>query len=107
MDFGIVLEAFERWFKLPPDRQRHHHHHPEHPPVRDYRHGQHLHPLLDPYRLVLRGRLALAEVQTPLAHCLCFGEEDLTDEEIHEVMNLIYDSNPPKYEIKDNQSAYE
>ena len=27
----------------------------------------------------------------------CFGKEDLTDEEIHEIMNIIHHGNPPKY----------
>ena len=30
----------------------------------------------------------------------CFGKEDLTDEEIHEIMNIIHHGNPPKYKIK-------
>ena len=29
----------------------------------------------------------------------CFGKEDLTDEEIHEIMNIIHEGNPPKYKI--------
>jgi len=29
----------------------------------------------------------------------CFGEEDLTDENIHEIMNIIHHGNPPKYKI--------
>jgi hypothetical protein len=29
----------------------------------------------------------------------CFGKEDLTDEEIHEIMNIIHHGNPPKYKI--------
>jgi hypothetical protein len=35
-----------------------------------------------------------------LANDSCFGEEDLTDEDIHEIMDLIHKGNPPKYEIK-------
>lgn len=30
----------------------------------------------------------------------CFGKENLSDEEIHEIMNIIHKGNPPKYEIK-------
>ena len=33
----------------------------------------------------------------------CFGEEDLTDEEIHEIMNIIHKGNPPKYKIQDDE----
>ena len=29
----------------------------------------------------------------------CFGKEDLSDEEIHEIMNIIHHGNPPKYKI--------
>lgn len=29
----------------------------------------------------------------------CFGKEDLTDEDIHEIMNIIHEGNPPKYKI--------
>ena len=29
----------------------------------------------------------------------CFDKEDLTDEEIHEIMNIIHHGNPPKYKI--------
>ena len=35
----------------------------------------------------------------------CFDKEDLTDEEIHEIMNMIYKGNPPKYEIKKNKNG--
>lgn len=34
-----------------------------------------------------------------LANGPCFGKEDLTDEEIHEIMNIIHHGNPPKYKI--------
>ena len=40
-----------------------------------------------------------------LANDSCFGEEDLTDEDIHEIMNLIHKGNPPKYEIKERKKA--
>ena len=36
---------------------------------------------------------------TLLGHCQCFGGEDLTDEDIHEIMNIIHHGNPPKYKI--------
>lgn len=29
----------------------------------------------------------------------CFGPENLTDEDIHEIMNIIHQGNPPKYKI--------
>ena len=29
----------------------------------------------------------------------CFDKEDLTDEEIHDIMNIIHHGNPPKYKI--------
>jgi hypothetical protein len=32
-------------------------------------------------------------------------DEDLTDEDIHEIMNLIHKGNPPKYEIKKKKKA--
>ena len=35
----------------------------------------------------------------------CFGEEDLTDEDIHEIMNLIHKGNPPKYEIRRKEES--
>lgn len=35
--------------------------------------------------------------------CLC--DEDLTDEEIHEIMNIIHHGNPPKYEIKKTEDG--
>ena len=37
----------------------------------------------------------------------CFGKEDLNDDDIHEIMNIIYKGNPPKYEIKQNESMNE
>ena len=40
-----------------------------------------------------------------LANDSCFGEEDLTDEDIHEIMNLIHKGNPPKYEIKRKEES--
>jgi hypothetical protein len=33
------------------------------------------------------------------------NEEDLTDEDIHEIMNLIHNGNPPKYEIKRKEES--
>ena len=42
---------------------------------------------------------------TSLATDSCFGEEDLTDEDIHEIMNLIHKGNPPKYEIKRKEES--
>lgn len=42
----------------------------------------------------------------PLLACgPCFEEEDLSDEEIHEIMDMIYKGNPPKYEIKKNKNG--
>ena len=35
----------------------------------------------------------------------CFGEEDLTDEDISEIMDLIHKGNPPKYEIKRKEES--
>ena len=32
-------------------------------------------------------------------------DEDLTDEDIHEIMNLIHKGNPPKYEIKRKEES--
>ena len=32
-------------------------------------------------------------------------EEDLSEEDIHEVMNIIHDGNPPKYEIKKTEDG--
>ena len=115
MDFEIVLESFERWFK-----------------------GYQLTDcditnivmgiILVVLLIVLIVMLVIISIQTlfwtrigwffedfwhwlkrntPLGHCQCFGEEDLTNDEIHEVMNLIYDSNLPKYEIKDDFSVNE
>lgn len=40
-----------------------------------------------------------------LANDSCFGEEDLTDEDIHEIMNLIHKGNPPKYEIRRKEES--
>ena len=40
-----------------------------------------------------------------LANDSCFGEEDLTDDDIHEIMNLIHKGNPPKYEIKRKEES--
>ena len=40
-----------------------------------------------------------------LANDSCFGEEDLTDEDIHEIMNLIHNGNPLKYEIKRKEES--
>ena len=40
-----------------------------------------------------------------LANDSCFGEEDLTDEDIHEIMDLIHKGNPPKYEIKRKEES--
>lgn len=51
----------------------------------------------------LKRRRIIRSLFTPnyltLANDSCFGEEDLTDEDIHEIMNLIYHGNPPKYKI--------
>ena len=33
----------------------------------------------------------------------CFGKEDLSNEEIHEIMNIIHKGNPPKYKIQDDE----
>ena len=33
----------------------------------------------------------------------CFGKEDLSDEEIHKIMNIIHKGNPPKYKIRDDE----
>ena len=35
--------------------------------------------------------------------CLC--DEELTDEDVHEIMNMIYKGNPPKYEIKKTEDG--
>ena len=35
----------------------------------------------------------------------CFEEEDLSEKEIHEIMDMIYKGNPPKYEIKKNKNG--
>ena len=40
-----------------------------------------------------------------LANDSCFSEEDLTDEDIHEIMDLIHKGNPPKYEIKRKEES--
>ena len=40
-----------------------------------------------------------------LANDSCFGEEGLTDEDIHEIMNLIHKGNPPKYEIRRKEES--
>ena len=51
----------------------------------------------------LKRRRIIRSLFTPnyltLANDSCFGEEDLTDEDIHEIMNLIHHGNPPKYKI--------
>ena len=57
----------------------------------------------------LKRRRLLRSLFTPshltLANDSCFGEEDLTDEDIHEIMNLIHKGNPPKYEIKRKEES--
>lgn len=57
----------------------------------------------------LKRRRIIRSLFTPnyltLANYSCFGEEDLTDEDIHEIMNLIHKGNPPKYEIKERKKA--
>ena len=57
----------------------------------------------------LKRRRIIRSLFTPnyltLANDSCFGEEDLTDEDIHEIMNLIYKGNPPKYEIKRKEES--
>ncbi len=57
----------------------------------------------------LKRRRIIRSLFTPnyltLANDSCFGEEDLTDEDIHEIMNLIHKGNPPKYEIKERKKA--
>lgn len=40
-----------------------------------------------------------------LANGPCFGKEDLTDEEIHEIMDIIHHGNPPKYKIKRDKAV--
>ena len=35
--------------------------------------------------------------------CLC--DEELTDEDVHEIMNIIHKGNPPKYEIKKTEDG--
>ena len=52
----------------------------------------------------LKRRRILRSLLT-LANDSCFGEEDLTDEDIHEIMNLIHKGNPPKYEIKRKEES--
>lgn len=42
----------------------------------------------------------------PLLACgPCFEEEDLSEKEIHEIMDMIYKGNPPKYEIKKTEDG--
>ena len=57
----------------------------------------------------LKRRRIIRSLFTPnyltLANDSCFGEEDLTDEDIHEIMNLIHKGNPPKYEIKRKEES--
>ena len=57
----------------------------------------------------LKRRRIIRSLFTPrhltLANDSCFGEEDLTDEDIHEIMNLIHNGNPPKYEIKRKEES--
>lgn len=36
---------------------------------------------------------------TSLASVPCFSPENLSDEDIHEIMNIIHKGNPPKYRI--------
>ena len=35
--------------------------------------------------------------------CLC--DDDLTEEDVHEIMDMIYKGNPPKYEIKKTEDG--
>ena len=35
--------------------------------------------------------------------CLC--DDDLTEEDVHEIMNIIHKGNPPKYEIKKTEDG--
>jgi len=57
----------------------------------------------------LKRRRIIRSLFTPnyltLANDSCFGEEDLTNEDIHEIMNLIHKGNPPKYEIKRKEES--
>ncbi len=57
----------------------------------------------------LKRRRIIRSLFTPnyltLANDSCFGEEDLTDEDIHEIMALIHKGNPPKYEIKRKEES--
>ena len=57
----------------------------------------------------LKRRRIIRSLFTPnyltLANDSCFGEEDLTDEDIHEIMDLIHKGNPPKYEIKRKEES--
>ena len=57
----------------------------------------------------LKRRRIIRSLFTPnyltLANDSCFGEEDLTDEDIHEIMNLIHNGNPLKYEIKRKEES--
>ena len=57
----------------------------------------------------LKRRRIIRSLFTPnyltLANDSCSGEEDLTDEDIHEIMNLIHKGNPPKYEIKRKEES--
>ena len=106
MDFEIVLESFERWFKgaqLTTDD------------TTNIVMGIILVVLL----IVLIVMLVIISIQslfwtrigwffedvwhwlnrnTTLIPGPCFGKEDLTDEEIHEIMNIIHKDNSPKEE---------
>ena len=57
----------------------------------------------------LKRRRIIRSLFTPnyltLANDSCFGEEDNTDEDIHEIMNLIHNGNPLKYEIKRKEES--
>ena len=57
----------------------------------------------------LKRRRIICSLFTPnyltLANDSCFGEEDLTDEDIHEIMDIIHKGNPPKYEIKKTEDG--
>lgn len=57
----------------------------------------------------LKRRRIIRSLFTPnyltLANDSCFGEEDLIDEDIHEIMNFIHKGNPPKYEIKRKEES--
>lgn len=57
----------------------------------------------------LKRRRIIRSLFTPnyltLANDSCFGDDDLTDEDIHEIMDLIHKGNPPKYEIKREEES--